>query len=271
MIKDRPVNRRELFTTIAGGVVLGGLWGVAFPVFARENRPSVAIVGHRHAQIALVDSSSARALILLGEPDDRLIDQLPAMMTLFRQRIDLVIGSDTALAPSAADLNARWTTKQAIAFQSTTRASNPPIPTITVLTPISIDLDGHVTLVCSPGHRDEWLASSPQRTSPIWSIELRHSGSTIVFAPDALSLASATPASATMIVTPDAPSQATLRRTTASAWAVNHDTVNEYFKPSDGVALTRIYPEDISRFVWDNSTIVSPPWTQMPEEVGWHG
>jgi hypothetical protein len=194
MINDRPVNRRDLVATIAGGATLGGLWGAAFPAFAKQSRPSIAVVGHHHAQIALIDSTSARTLILLGEPDTRLLGQLPAMMTLFRQRIDLVIGSETILATSAAKLRDRWLTSQAIAFQTTANAPNLPLPTIQVTEPISIDLDGQVTLVCAPGHRDEWLVSSPPKPSPIWSIELRHSGYTIVFAPNAFSLATAAPA-----------------------------------------------------------------------------
>jgi hypothetical protein len=47
---------------------------------------------------------------------------------------------------------------------------------------------------------------------------------------------------------------------------VNYDTADDGPGSLDDVALTRIYPEDISRFMLDESGIESPPWTQLPHQ-----
>src|SRR5690606_41835668 len=68
-MNEQPrLSRRAAFSSVASGLVLGAVWGATFPIVASESRPSIAIVGHRGAQLVLIDSGKARALVFLGDP-----------------------------------------------------------------------------------------------------------------------------------------------------------------------------------------------------------
>lgn len=254
-------SRRQAIATIAGGAVLGGVWGAAFPALAMESRPTLAAVGHRGAQIVLIDSTAGRALILLGDPDDNLIDRLPAMMTMFRQRIDLIIGSHAVLATRAARLRDRWSIQYAISMQPTATGEVLAMPTIRVTHNLAIGLGGGLTVVCTVGHRDEWSSTEPERESSLWTLTVNHVGGASVIAPDVASIEATNPPGSLLTLVPDLPPSDASRRSPTMAFAVNHDGVGNDDDIGVGRSLTRIYPEDIARFVLHREGIDLPAWT----------
>lgn len=264
MTREAQLDRRSLLGSVVGGAVLGGIWGAAFPVLAMENRPTIAVIGHRNAQIVLVDSSEGRALILVGEPDDTLMDVLPAVMTLFRQRIDLVIASQPVLLRYAAPLKERWAIRHAISLQASAEASAPAMPTTTVTDGITVGLGGQMGLQCRIGHRAEWDARSPATSSALWTITIVHPGGDTAIAPDAPSLDAAAPEAATLLICPDIPPPGIAGRIPVQALACNYDSQSLEQNEETGTPLTRIYPRDIARFVLHDSGIDLPLWTQQP-------
>jgi hypothetical protein len=72
--------------------------------------PTLSVVGTGASQLALLDTTGARALIVLGLPQQDVLDQVPAMLTTFRQRIDLLIGDEAAIDVVAGHARDRWNT-----------------------------------------------------------------------------------------------------------------------------------------------------------------
>jgi hypothetical protein len=261
------MNRRDLVTTIAVGALIGGVWGAAFPAVASESRPSVAVVGEGKSQIVLIDSTDVRALLLVGSPNPSLMECLPAMMTLFRQRVDLVIGSRSMLEAEAMALRDRWSLSHAISLQTALEPVALAMPATVVTDSLAIDLGAGLNLTVRIGHRDEWRTGHPQRTEPLWSVELMHAGGTIAIAPDVPSLEATGTGASSMLLMPEAPRHSVLRIHPTSALAVNYDSELSEDTVTDGMALTRIYPEDIARFVLTEDELQLPPWTGMAPRI----
>jgi hypothetical protein len=263
MIREANLSRRGLIATITGGSILGGIWATAFPALAMENRPTLALVGHRGAQLMVLDSSRARALILVGEPDDTLMSMLPAIMTVFRQRIDLMIGPGVVLAQHAGMLASRWSIERAITLGQAAPGEALAIPTTVLAGTIRLNLGAETTIVCRVGHRDEWKSDPPERASLFWTLTISHPGGAVTIAPDPLSLEVAAAPPATLLISPDIPPEEAVRRAPAEAFACNYDTDTIDRAGDTGKPLTRVYPEDIARFVFDASGIRLPPWTAL--------
>lgn len=257
------VNRRNLVATIAGGAVLGGLWGAAFPALATERRPTVAVVGEGNAQIVLVDSGAARALILAGEPEDTLFEELPAMMTMFRQRIDLLIGAGPTLRAHAGRLASRWRTSHALMMSSGADAPSLPIAHTVVSETVRFRLSATMRGAVHIGHRNEWRAGEPERDTPLWAIRIADGPASITIAPNVASYAATAPEPATVLISPHAPATALLAISPVSAMAINYDSHTIDPPAENGPALTRIYPHDVARFVFEDDGVQLPEWS-MP-------
>jgi hypothetical protein len=264
MTAETRASRRSVVATLLSGAVLGGMWGAAFPVFASENRPSMAVVGHKGAQIVLLDSSEARVLLLVGDPDERLFDTLPAMMTLFRQRIDVLVASQPVLLRHVRELQDRWTIRHAISIQHRPELETASIPTTPVTDVVSVSLGANITLECQVSHRREWDARTQHGTSTLWTASVHHPGSRTLIAPDLASLEASTRQPATLLISPDLPTAALTDVRPYGAYACNYDGEGIEDADTDALLLTRIYPQDIARFVLHDEGIDLPPWTYQP-------
>lgn len=258
-------SRRDLIATVAGGTLLGALWGAAFPIVATERRPTISVVGHHRAQVALLDTSSSRVLLLSGEPDDKLLESLPAIMTMFRQRIDLIVATTSVLSHHAATLGRRWRIRHALALEGRSADIALSLPTSVVEDGIDARLDEHTHLRIRMGHRLEWMSALPGQESPLWCVTMETRAGNVVMVPDIGSFAAIGPPAATLLIAPDAPATELIRISPASAMAVNYDSDTIRTSPSDGPALTRIYPTDVARFVIDDGQLVLPEWTSVFE------
>ncbi len=263
---EQSATRRDLVATIAGGAVLGAVWGAAFPALAMEGRPTIAVVGADNAQLALIDAGSARALVFIGEPDDALLERLPAMLTVFRQRIDLVVGSLPALDAHAKDLSDRWSIRHAVMISATDDASTLPFTSNTVSGALDIALGEHVMLKIRVGHRDEWRTPDPGSGPPLWSIRVVRNTDVVSIVPDARSFGATLPGPAAVLISPSAPSPELRAKSPTNAIAINFDSESIDPSPGDGVALTRIFPRDIARFVLAEDGVELPPWTVLAGE-----
>lgn len=262
---DRAATRRDVIATIAGGAVLGAVWGAAFPALAMEGRPTIAVVGEQNAQLALIDAGSVRAMIFIGEPDVALMERLPAMLTVFRQRIDIVIGSVFALVAQAGALSDRWKVRHAVAICPVNGSPSLSIPSTTVSDALDIALEERVTLEIRVGHREEWRTPDPGSGPPLWSMHVRRDATAVSIVPDARSFAATLPGPSAVLIAPSAPSPEIRSKAPANSLAINFDSESIDPPPSDGVALTRIFPRDIARFVLTDDGVELPAWTTLPD------
>jgi len=261
-MNEQPrLSRRAAFASVASGLVLGAVWGATFPIVASESRPSIAIVGHRGAQLVLIDSGKARALVFLGDPDDRLIERIPSIMTLFRQRIDVIVGTRPVMERRAFDLKSRWSIEHAVAVHSSAIPPSWAMPATVISDAASIDLGGEMTLRCTVGHRGEWLIGHESSSTP-WSARLTHPSGEVVLVPDAASLDALGPVDAPLIVMPEPAPGHVQSWKTARALAINYDSDAAEENTSPTVAITRTYPQDIARFTFGNDGIELPAWTE---------
>jgi hypothetical protein len=261
-MNEQPrLSRRAAFSSVASGIVLGTIWGATFPIVASENRPSLIVIGHHSSQIVLVDSGEARALVFLGVPDDALIERIPSMMTLFRQRIDIVIGTKSVLEQRAIASRSRWKIRHAIMMSGRTTTPGVNMPTTVISDSASIDLGRGMTLRCSVGHRNEWLVGNAA-IPELWMTLVSHPSGDVALVPDEPSIEALGPLDATLIVMPEpAPSRIT-SMTPAKAIAINYDSDAAEEDAGASLAVTRIYPQDIARFPFGDDGIELPAWTE---------
>lgn len=267
MTDRTSLSRRELINVLTGGALIGGLWATAFTGFATEDDASLSVVGGRGAQVVIVDSKPERALILVGMPDDHLLERLPAMMTIFRQRIDIIIGSHVALEHLAASFRSRWNLSHAVVLRSDVASTPLSMATTTVVESARIDLGRKLTIDCHVGHRGEWSESIHDTEDDYWCIQIDHAAGRVIIAPNAASLETITLPAASLLVVPEAPPKATLHRVQVSAIAANEDAK---FLPdlAADIPLTRIYPIDVARFELTGEKLRLPPWTQQSHTPG---
>ena len=114
------ISRRKLAIGGVGGILLG-LTGVALT----RSEASIRFIGRRQTIIALLDTSSERVLIVLGDQDDELLSNVPGLKTVGNTRIDLVVANHRILATRAAREYLQIDTITALSVQAS--SSLPPI------------------------------------------------------------------------------------------------------------------------------------------------
>lgn len=260
-------SRRDVVATVASGALFGALWGAAFPIVATERRPTIAVVGHRNAQVVLIDASPARALVLSGEPGVELLDMLPAIMTMFRQRIDLVIGAPSPLADHGQRIAQRWRVGHTIDLRGGEQVPSLWSSTTFVDKAIDIALGSSMELNIRMGFRGQWRPDAAEPDSPLWCATLSTSGGDVVIAPNPASVSAVGPLSTALMIVPDAPDPNVLSASPTSALAVNYDSKTIDEAPAGQAALTRIFPRDVARIVIGDGALHLPEWTLTPGDA----
>ena len=85
------ISRRAIAAGIVG-VAGGGLGGVLVAMRARPEA-SIRFIGREDTIIALLDTTNERVLFFLGEPNERVLDHLPQLLTYGGTRVDLIAAS----------------------------------------------------------------------------------------------------------------------------------------------------------------------------------
>lgn len=109
------INRRQLLAATATGVVVG-LVGAS----VTRGDVSIRFIGRQSTIIALLDTGEARAMLVLGQRDDDLLENIPGLKTVGNTRIDLVIASHRVLATHAAREHLQIDSTPTIAIQANT-------------------------------------------------------------------------------------------------------------------------------------------------------
>lgn len=262
MIGTSPLpsmTRRSWIATSVAGMVLGGIWGAGIGALALPKKPTLAVVGRQSAQIILLDTLSARVLIVLGDPDAGLVDQVPALMTIMRQRIDIVIGTAPGTAALGESFAFRWNVSQTIVIPDTIGSSPGPNTSTrsTSSQSTAINLDRGVSLSIDITTRGGWNGLPPQS---LWSVTVVHGRHTVVLGPDEASLLATAPDRLSLIIVPAVSGPSFEQKLSPGSIAINENNHREMHQRAHGTALVRTYPEDIARFVFAEDGIELPFW-----------
>lgn len=255
------INRRSWLATSFSGIVIGAIWGAGVGALASLKHPTLSVIGRDSAQIAILDTLSVRVLIILGVPDQGLIDQIPALMTMMRQRIDIVIGMPTGLATLGTSFASRWNVGHTIAVPDNLETSSGPNTSTrsTLTRSTALDLDGRVSLGIDIISRNGWN-TLPQ--SLLWSATIVHGSSFVLLgADDASLLATARERRPLLIVAPAITRSSIAIKLTPGSIAVNSDAQQDSQNEPNAFAIVQTFPEDIARFVFKEEGIELPAWT----------
>lgn len=243
------------------GVIAGGAWGAAIQHLAIPSSPSLAIVGRRDVQIVLLDTSRTRVLILLGIPEDDLELQIPALLTMLRQRIDLVVGSISSIEALDQEFMQRWQVTTCLVFPESTE-TGPDGPFRTWITSdLAVDLGNGISLQLTSTMRGAWNAAAAPRN--LWQVFVTNGQEEVSLTPNDASASALAPQAATLLITPRADPHQLLPVLYPAVIATNaRDDLALPDNASREVSLVRTYPQDISRFELIPTGLRLPSWSE---------
>jgi hypothetical protein len=259
MVGEPRISRRSL---VAGGagIALGGGWAAALQATTLPDHPSLAVVGASTSQVALLDATAARALILLGPLSDALLDQLPAMLTTLRQRIDVVIGAEAVLGALGSGFAGRWAVQHRLLVPTTIGGDHAPDSAhhTTVTRDITLELDPNLVVELRVTPRQEWRATDAG-AGTVWCATIRHAGNVIVLAPDTTAAAELGPIRPSLAIAPGDDPEELATTLQPGSIAANAAYLDEKADASKVVRL-RIFPEDVARVELHVDGVRLPPW-----------
>lgn len=261
------MSRRNWLATSLAGMVAGGMWGGALRVLATPTGPTLSVIGRDTAQIALLDTLSVRVLVVINQPDSGLVDRIPALMTVMKQRIDIVIASTQGATSLGASFEARWNVNHTIIIPEDFDVYRAPTSHARSLLNrgTTLDLGRGVTVELMVTSRDGWN-NSPANL--LWSMKVSHYGIAVVLGPNDASLLATSIDRPSLIVAPQITTFSIGKKLTPGGIAVNANDRQDIFDDDRNFALTSIYPEDIGRFTFKENGIELPAWTSPGTKSG---
>jgi hypothetical protein len=252
-------SRRALLFASVSGMAAGGWWATALAFVSRTRTPVVEVTGSAESQLVIVDTGRTRSLIVIGESIDSLLNDLPRRMGLFRQRIDLLFATESALSTLPAGLYDRWRFGAVIALPG----GSPDLPTraaATIRDPTAFDLSAGVTLRCWPQYRSS-------RPEPTWRMEIERLGQVMALAASTDDLSMVPAPKYALAVAPHGSISLARRKSVAAAIALNARVIDRQGAGAgDDMILTRIFDMDVARFEMQRGQIRLPDWSIVPNQ-----
>lgn len=235
------------------GSAIGVGWAAAVKHFSFPGDMRVSVIGKSRSQLALVDMDQMHTVVCLGAPEDALLRNLPLLMTLFRQHLDLAIGSEDAI----------------MAIQ---RHGYKPCETLIVGAPrrgnaaahnvlsrsVSIDCGSDAHLNIRLNTIGAW--SSDRNPQTYWSADLRAQECTVAMAATDLDAVSSGPARADIVIVPAATSTTVLRKLGARALATNESSAFDTLSRQPAENVIPIFPDDVAAFGITSNGVTLPSW-----------
>lgn len=248
-------SRRHLVLGALAGVVAGGAWGAAIQALARPSSPTISLVGSENSLIALIDTTDVRVLLMLGPADDGLIAEIPTLLTLARQRIDIVIGASSTLSGLPPGFGSRWKVLHTFSIPGD-GASPPNTETASSVTDdLRLDLPHQTVLAIRRSTRLGWKAGADEQHG--WKVSVGFGTVRALFVPDMLSAEMLTERGADVLVLPTGDLARLVRICAPSSIAMNAENGMEV--PA-GSTLVRVFPSDVARFTVEDGQVGMPPW-----------
>jgi hypothetical protein len=253
------ITRRRLLASCGLGTLTGGIWGAAVHGLATPSAPSLSVVGKEDMQIVLLDNTEVRVLILLGTPDQDLQRQIPGMLTLMRQRVDLLVGSSSSVSTLGSRFRDRWGLAQALAIAEPTSAPIMSGTFTSVRENLQVNLGNGVSMDLRLASRGAWNRTMKPLT--LWSALIRYGEHAIVLAPSGEALVETGVAAPSLALVPEYPLPHITRTLGPSAIATNsRDELTLQIQEPLNTVLIRIYPQVTARFEFSPSGLTLPTW-----------
>jgi hypothetical protein len=254
-------NRRTLVLSAVAGVIAGGAWGAAIQGLAKPSTPTLSIIGKGGTQVILLDTTRLRVLILCGTPDGELQAQIPALLTMLRQRIDILVGTSAALDAFGQEFWQRWRVSHSFVLANGMAAGKDTSTRTWITQAVGAELGDGVSIEFSVTMRDEWDVTMESRS--LWAVTVRAGSSLVTLAPDMDSALVLSAPGPTLVVVPQGNVNRLMATLVLASIAVNPaDDLTWPTEDSSGAVLVRIYPEDISRFELRDDGIALPTWAE---------
>lgn len=261
MTKHHATSRRALLTSTIAGLIAGGAWGAALQTIARPSHPTLSVIGRGDAQIVLLDTTEIRVLVLLGTPKEDLQTQIPALLTMFSQRIDLIIGTRTAITSLGPEFKGRWRVSHTLLVpESEETVANTSARTLMTKN-ARINLRDGISLVLLLTTRNAWNAASP--TSFSWVLAIEGNIPLAALAADQHSIVMLATNGVGLVIVPEASPERIASLPGPASMAIN--ARDDLLAPQSATILVRTYPEDIARFELHGEGIALLPWAEGSE------
>ena len=259
MEHESRITRRTLIASCGLGILTGGTWGAAVHGLATPSSPSLSVVGKDDMQVVLLDTTDVRVLILLGTPDEDLQRQIPAMLTLLRQRVDLLVGTSSSVNALGLRFRNRWRVTHALVVAEPASAPTMSGTRTSVRENLQTDLGSGVSMELRLAPRGAWNRSMTPLTP--WVAVIRSGEHEVILAPNGEALVDMGVPAPSLALVPQSPLAHIARTLGPSAIATNsrEELSLQIQEPLDTV-LVRIYPQDTARFEFSSSGLTLPNW-----------
>lgn len=249
------LTRRQLLSGSLAGVVAGGAWGAAIQSLAKPSAPTVSLIGAGASQIALVDTIDLRVLILLGPVSDGLVDAIPMLLTMVRQRLDIVVGPAATIEHLPAGFTSRWRVAHTFVIPAAGAATPATRTQTSVVDDFRLEPGNGVELVIRRSTRADWQAHA--ETQQLWTVTTTFDEAALVFAPDMASVDVLAERGPAVLAVPKGEVGHIARRWSPAAIAVN---ARDELDAAPGTMLVRIHPGEVARFTIRDGQVALPPW-----------
>ncbi|MEJ7837297.1 MAG: hypothetical protein WKF81_00655 [Thermomicrobiales bacterium] len=253
------MSRRAVIGS-AVGTLAGGSWSLSFLSLAKVRRPRIEVIGREASQLVLLDTGQERVLIYSGPFDEQLSEGLVDLLGSLRQRIDILLATETNLVLGATTIRQRWTISQTMSLPELSPVGSPSA-NIAIRHPLTIGLANDVALTCIPHIRYQTSAIG---TDPGWRIEIARGSQTLAIAANLDQLTSVPCGPFTLVITPTGSIDLAQRKSYTNAYALNDGQVDPKLI---NVMHSRIFERDVARFELGTDEMGLPGWTSgfIPE------
>lgn len=268
-MRPLPVRQSQTLSRRAfvPGLMATAIGGSALAALVVGGNPRLMVVGEEEWQIGLLLASRTRVLILTGELSREAMAAIPMLLSVMRQRIDVVMGSSAVLAFLPGGFRERWKVRRII------RLPDPEdITTGATALDQVLHLPTGLRVAISTSPRGFSRAETPggaDRTAT-GLITISRGGSIITIADTLDSIADFAPSSTTVAIAPTGRIDHLASRLRVPTICINADQIHDReidFGASsrdlpDARSLVRIFRDDVAEFRLHEDGVAIPAWRQ---------
>lgn len=247
-------------------VVCTAIGGSSIAAMVVRGEPRLLVVGENQWQVALLLASRTRVLMLTGDLSREAVEVIPMLMSVMRQRIDVVVGPASGLALLPDRFRQRWMVRSFIPLPDDNGTSlEKPAPGRLLQLPGGF----HVAVFSVP--KGFWAESSrAAMRSATHVITISWSRYVIAIADSLEAIAEFGSGSTTMAVAPGGAIEHIARVLRVPTLCINADQVRDQdidagsdssHRLADRM-LVRIFPEDVAEFRLRHDGVAIPSWRQ---------
>lgn len=245
------MNRRESLIAGALGAATGVVWAGGLGLLLNRHEPTLEVIGQGDALLALLDTGTFRALVVVG---DDLSDRMSSLLGVFRRRIDLLAGSQQGVATIRAKRSTGVRIGRTLVLDVPTGITGPMSETSpTGPAALRATLPDGMTLEFRTHVRGAWQKDAT--VSQSWTITISRNGHRCVLAPTLEVILDHAAPSPSVAVAPGEDYEVQRDMLRRSIVAVNETQLTASPASGDEVTALRIFPRDPLTFTFQDNGI----------------